>query len=287
MSVVARHTRSNRKPARVKKKNRKPALTASSADKFKLYLAAVQSPDSEVEFMDRVYRKANGRLPALMREDFCGTAAICAEWVRARDDNKAIGVDLCRETLDWGLVHNIGTLPPDVARRVTLLNRDVRDVTAPKVDVVCALNFSYFLFKDHHTLSGYFAAVRKSLKSDGVFVLDAYGGWESQQVMDEPTKRRGFTYIWEQAHYNPINDDTICHITFKFPDGSVMKRAFTYDWRLWTVAGIRDALSAAGFKAIDVYWEGTGRGGVGNGIYRKQICGDNSAGWNTYIVASH
>lgn len=267
------------------KRKIKPVLTAFNTDKFNLYQEAVQSPESEVDFMDRVYRKANGRAPSIMREDFCGTALICAEWVKTRSDNQAIGIDLCGETLAWGRKHNIETLTPDQAQRVTLLQRDVRDASAPKIDIVCALNFSYFLFKDHDTLSNYFSAVRRSLKKDGVFVLDAYGGWESQQVMNEKTRRRGFTYVWEQAFYNPVNDDTICHITFKFPDGSVMRRAFTYEWRLWTLAGIRDALAAARFKIIDVYWEGTAKDGSGDGVYRKQLVGDNSAGWNCYIVA--
>lgn len=267
------------------KRKSKPALTASNTDKFKLYQEAVQSAENEVDFMDRVYRKENGRLPTIMREDFCGTALICAEWVARRNDNRAIGVDLCGDTLDWGRRNNIETLPTDQAKRVTLIQRDVRDVTSPKIDVICALNFSYFLFKEHDTLSKYFAAVRRSLKSDGLFVVDAYGGWESQQVMNENTRRRGFTYVWEQAFFNPINDDTICHITFKFPDGSVMKRAFTYEWRLWTLAGIRDALAAAGFSRIDVYWEGDGKDGLGDGVYRKQKLGNNSPGWNCYLVA--
>jgi len=266
-------------------RSKKPPLTASNTDKFVLYQEAVQSPDSEVEFMDRVYRKEYGRTPTIMREDFCGTAAICAEWVRTRPDNVAIGIDLCAETLDWGRRHNIDTLTGHQAARVRLKHQDVRDFSSYKAHVVCALNFSYFVFKTHAELKRYFQAVRRVLRQDGLFVLDAYGGWESQQVMDESTRRSGFTYVWEQAFYNPINDDTVCHITFKFPDGSVMKRAFTYEWRLWTVAGIRDALTDAGFRTIDVYWEGTAKGGHGNGVYRKQIVGDNSAGWNTYIVA--
>ena len=270
-----------------KRRKLKSRFTASTDDKFVLYQEAVQSAEAEVAFMQRVFRAAFGRPARVMREDFCGTALICGEWAAAHRDNLAIGVDLCADTQAWGQRHNIDTLPPEAAQRVSLVRADVRAITKPKVDVVCALNFSYFIFKEHKTLVDYFAAVRRSLRTEGVFVLDAYGGWESQQVMDETQRRRGFTYVWEQAHYNPVNDDVVNHITFRFPDGTTMRRAFTYDWRLWTLAAIRDALHEAGFRTVDVYWEGSLKNGRGNGVYRKSLVGDNSPGWNCYIAATH
>ena len=78
----------------------------------------------------------------------------------------------------------------------------------------------------------------------------------------------------------------LCHIHFRFPDGTEIKKAFTYDWRLWTLAGIKDALADAGFTESDVFWEGTGKDGEGNGIYRRQVKAENTPGWNAYIVAT-
>lgn len=261
-----------------------PKHTARTADKHALYQESVQSPEAEVEFIDRVYKRHYDHVPALFREDFCGTALISCEWVKKRKENHAYGVDLHRPTIDWGVKHNIDRLPQRAADRVHLVNDDVLNVTKPKVHVVGAFNFSYFIFKEFDGLVAYFRAVKESLDKRGLLILDAYGGYEAQQVMKEETKYDGFTYVWDQAEYNPINDHTTCHIHFRFPDGTMMKKAFSYDWRLWTLGGIQDALLAVGFKATEVYWEGTNKDGDGNGVYRKSKKAENTPGWNAYIV---
>jgi len=259
--------------------------TAKTADKHELYQKAVQSPEAEVVFVDRVFRRRYGRAPSRFREDFCGTALISCEFVRRRAQNHAYGVDLHKPTQDWGRRHNVSRLSEDAAERVHLIHDDVRNVTRPRVEVVGAFNFSYFIFKERRDLVGYFKAVRSSLDREGLFILDAYGGYEAQQVMEEETKNSGFTYVWDQAAYNPINDHTVCHIHFKFPDGTQMRKAFSYDWRLWTLGSLRDALLDAGFETTEVYWEGSDADGEGNGSYRRQVKAENTPGWNAYIVA--
>ncbi|MBN2562182.1 MAG: class I SAM-dependent methyltransferase [Phycisphaerae bacterium] len=261
-----------------------PRYTAKTADKHVLYQKSVQSPEAEVDFVDRVYKNHYGGPPTHFREDFCGTALISCEWVKRRKDNHAYGVDLHQATLDWGIRHNISQLAEEAADRVHLISDDVLNVTRPKVHVIGAFNFSYFIFKESDQLVGYFTTVRKSLQQQGLFVLDAYGGYEAQQVMEEETRYDGFTYVWDQAVYNPINDYTVCHIHFRFPDGTMMKKAFTYDWRLWTLGGIQDALLAAGFQETAVYWEGTNKKGDGNGVYRRSKKAENTPGWNAYIL---
>jgi len=262
-----------------------PRYTARTADKHELYQLAVQSPAAEVAFVDRAYRERYGSYPARFREDFCGTALVACEFASTRPNNLAWGVDLDRPTLDWGRRHNLARLPPDVARRVRLVHRDVRRVRRPPVQVIGAFNFSYYLFKTFAELVGYFRQARRCLEEPGLMVVDAYGGYEAQQVMQERTRRPGFTYVWDQAEYNPINDHTVCHIHFRFPDGTQLRRAFTYDWRLWTLGGIRDAFAAAGFSSTLVYWEGLTRAGLGNGRYTRRESAENTAGWNAYIVA--
>ena len=69
-------------------------LTSRNADRHWLYQNSVQNPQVEVPFIDRVFAKEFGRKPALLREDFCGTALLCGWWVKARATNRAIGVDL-------------------------------------------------------------------------------------------------------------------------------------------------------------------------------------------------
>ena len=267
------------------KTKRKVRYTAKTADKFVLYQKAVQSPESEVDICDRIYRKQYGQAPTLFREDFCGTALISCEWAKRRCANHAYGVDLHKPTLDYGRKHSLSQLSEEAAARVHLIQGNVLHARRPKVHIVGAFNFSYFIFKHRNELVAYYTAVRKSLAPKGMFILDAYGGWEAQEEMTEETKHPGFTYVWDQAVYNPIDDHAVCHIHFKFPDGTMLKKAFTYDWRLWTLGSIQDALIDAGFGSTDVYWEGTDKDGDGNGVYRKCKKAENTPGWNAYIVA--
>ena len=269
----------------MRRRSRKDRYTARTVDKFLLYQEAVQAPEAEVRFVDRIYQKAYGRRPTLFREDFCGTQLISCAWVKLRRENEAWGVDLDQPTLEWGRKNNIEKLPAHARDRVHQLHQNVFHVTRPKMEIVGAFNFSYFIFKERRTLVTYFKAVRKSLKPEGLFVLDLYGGWEAQKVMQEPHKDRGFTYIWDQASYNPINDHTVCHIHFKFPDGTMLRKAFTYDWRLWSISGINDCLNDAGFASYEVHWEGTTKKGEGTGVFRTTSETENCDAWVAYIVA--
>jgi len=131
----------------------------------------------------------------------------------------------------------------------------------------------------------YFRKIRDSLKSDGIFFLDAFGGYEAFEEMKEKTKYKNFTYIWEQARYSPVTGEMDCYIHFKFPDKSKMKRAFSYTWRLWTLPEILELLTEAGFRNPTVHWEGTDEDGEGNGVFKPDSQGEADAGWIAYIVA--
>ena len=61
------------------------------------------------------------------------------------------------------------------------------------------------------------------------FFPAAYGGSEAQVPQKEKKKCKHFTYIWDQNLYNPITSEVVNYIHFTFPDGSKIKRAFTYD----------------------------------------------------------
>ncbi len=178
-----------------------------------------------------------------LREDFCGTASLACEWVRTGPRRHAIGVDLDADVLDWGRRNRVARLPETARARVKLLNDDVRSVSTDPVDIVGAFNFSYFCFKTRDEMRGYFARVHGALNADGLFFLDAFGGPEASDFTKEKTKIDGFTYVWEQAEFEPVTSRILCHIHFKFPDGSKIKRAFTYDWRLWTLPELRELLA--------------------------------------------
>jgi SAM-dependent methyltransferase len=260
---------------------------SAGADRHKLYELSVQDVSHEYDFIDRTFSEIRGYNASFLREDFCGTAKMCCEWVRKRADNTAVGVDIDPEVLAWGEQHNLGKLKPDARKRVTLLEENVLNAgTEHPPQVVLAMNFSYQLFKQRNTLRDYFQTVHSSLADDGIFFLDAFGGYEAYSETKEKTKHKGFTYIWEQESYNPITGDMTCHIHFHFPDKSRMRKAFTYEWRLWTLPELRELLEEAGFSRITVYWEGTDEEtGEGDGKYSPSLQGDADPSWVCYLTA--
>jgi len=266
---------------------RRPRFTARTADKHTLYQLAVQSPVEDVRFLARVYERVRGRRPRHLREDFCGTALLCAAWVRRGAEYSAEGFDISRATLDWGVRHNLSSLGA-AAERVHLHAEDVRRPSRERPDVRCAQNFSYFVFKRRPELLEYFRSARRDLARGGVFVLDIYGGPDAMEEEEDVRKveGEGFTYVWEQKRYVPATGDYEAHIHFRFPDGSEMRRAFSYDWRLWTLPEVKDVLVEAGFERVDSYWEGTAADGEnGNGVFRRSETGENCPAWITYLVA--
>jgi SAM-dependent methyltransferase len=259
---------------------------AVQADRYVLYQNSVQCVESEIDMVDEQFTKLKGRQAVSMREDFCGTANTSCEWVRRRQNNTAIGVDLDQAVLDWGLTHNINQLNAQEKHRITLINGSVISVETPLIDTVLAMNFSYQIFKTRDDLRVYFSRVNESLSDDGVFFLDAFGGYEAFREMEESTEFDDFTYVWDQYRYNPINGHITCLIHFNFPDGSKLRRAFRYDWRLWTLPELQELLIEAGFQQVQVYWEGTDKKtGEGNGKYLPTESGAADAGWICYLSA--
>jgi SAM-dependent methyltransferase len=259
---------------------------ADKADRHVLYERAVQCVESEIDMVDETYKTLRGRKAATLREDFCGTANTSCEWVRRRKNNQAWGVDLDTEVLAWGENNKVNVLNGDGADRIVLMNENVLTAKTPPVDMVLAMNFSYWIFRTRDELRGYFSRARDCLADDGVLFLDSYGGYEACREMEEETDHDDFIYVWDQARYNPITGEMNCHIHFKFPDGSKLKRAFSYNWRLWTLPEIRELLGEAGFKRVLVHWEGTDtKSGEGNGVFTPTENGDADAAYICYISA--
>ena len=267
-----------------KEKKRRKSTQAERSDKHRLYEKSVQNVEAEIDFVDEVYTKLRGRKAGTLREDFCGTAKTACEWVRRRAGNLGFGVDLDANVLEWGRANNVEKLSPAQRERLKLVKGNVLRANTGPVDIVLAMNFSYFIFKDRATMKRYFRRIHSVLRDDGIFFLDAFGGYEAYQEMRESTPHKRFTYVWEQERFDPIKGEILCHIHFKFPDGSRLKRAFTYDWRMWTLPEITEILREVGFSPV-VYWEGTAKDGTGNGIFKPAESGEADAGWIAYIVA--
>jgi hypothetical protein len=268
-----------------KSTRKKQPLTAATADRHVLYEASVQDTAADIEFVEHVYKKMRHKVPQRLREDFCGTAKLCADWAASAPQRHAYGLDLHQPTLNWGRRRHLAPLTPAQQARVSLLRRNVLEGVEVPVDVTVAFNFSYCVFKDHAGLLAYFKNVFACTRAQGAFFLDIHGGNESFDELEESTKHRGFTYIWDQGPYDPITGFVKRRIHFGFPDGTQIRPAFTYDWRMWTLPELQDILCQAGFAQVDVYWEGADKKGCGNGVFRKQRRAAQEASWIAYVVA--
>ena len=263
-----------------------------------LYEVAVQGVDWDLDFLERVWRRRHpGQAPRRFREDFCSTAALATAWARRGPDRLAWGVDLDPEPLAWAREHRL-PWARDAARRVRLVRGDVRRVRLPRVDIACALNFSWWVFHERAELLRYLRAAREGLVPGGVQVMNLFGGRGAERALIERTRKRAengpdgvmlppFTYVWEHERYNPVDRRLAAHIHFELRNGRTIRRAFSYDWRMYTIPELRDALLEAGFRDAEVWSEGwDAHHGGGNGtLYRRRHL-DNGDTWIAYVVAT-
>ena len=274
---------------------KKQQRAASAADPHVLYTAAVQSVDADLDFAVRAFRRRRGRRPLRLREDFCGTARIACEWAARGADHEAWGVDLDRETLDWGRAHYLERLG-EAARRVHLVHGNVLTARTPPADIAVALNFSYCVFKQRALLRRYLRNAYRRLNADGMFYMDVFGGSGALEKLREDRVIKGetdpegrriprFKFVWEQRHFNMVTNEIECHIHFKLKNGKTLRRAFSYDWRLWSIAELRDLLDECGFAHTDVYTHGWDEDGESDGVYRRVTRMENAEGWLAYVVA--
>lgn len=258
---------------------------ADTADIHELYEESVQNVENEVDFLRDTFSERTGRTAYTLREDFCGTASLACEWVKQGIDYSAIGVDIDPSVLDWGRQNRVSRLSTEDQARVSLIESDVQTAETPLVDMLVAFNFSYWIFNERAQMLNYLKRCHASIEPDGLLFLDMFGGPESMEETKEKTKHDGFTYIWHQAKFHPVTNHMQCYIHFKFKDGSRIKRAFSYSWRLWTAPEIRDLLLDAGFSDVTVYWEGDDDDGEGNGEFTPDAKGEADLAWVAYIVA--
>lgn len=265
-------------------------------DKQVLYLASVQCPEADVAFFKKTFKKHTGRPLRFIREDFCGTAALCCEWVKDHAENRAIGIDYHEPTLNWGKEHILSLCDEDQRNRIELVCDDVRHVTKTQADLLCAQNFSYWIFDKREEMKRYFEICKDAIAEDGLLVLDLLGGTESTEVdtqerkIEDGTHPDGsklppFTYIWDQHSYNPITGEMQCYIHFKVKRNRI-ERAFSYKWRMWTLPELRDLLLEAGFSGVEVYTEGWDDDtDESDGVFRKRKDFDHEGSYIAYIVA--
>lgn len=230
--------------------------------KLDLYRHAVQHPEAEVQFFHRAWASCFGRnaeLPTRLREDFAGTAAVAAEWVDLSDDHRAVAVEKHRPTARWAeraARRRLGVR----ARDLHVVEADVFDLAAPRVDIVAATNFSAFIFHERDELRRYLRHARRCLGPRGLLVLDAFGGPGAMRPGEQARRVRPradadvppFTYVWEQRAFDHLTHRIDCRIHFQL-GGSTRRDAFRYDWRLWTLPELLELMAEAGFDRADAW----------------------------------
>lgn len=254
-------------------------------DKYEYYSKAVQSAESDVVFLRKAYRELRAKDPKVLREDFCGTFSLSCEWVKLNPRFEAFGVDLDPEPLEYGRLKHLPKLKPDQVKRLHLMEGNVLLSTLPQADLAIAMNFSYYIFKTRELMKQYFTNVYKSLKKDGVFILDCFGGSQCYDAIEETTDHKSFKYYWDQTGFDPVTNRALFHIHFKLKGQKKVERVFTYDWRMWSIPELRELLHEVGFKRSHVYWEGTTRAGEGDGVFTRTEKGEACLSWIAYIAA--
>mmetsp|Transcript_27977 Transcript_27977/g.71174 ORF Transcript_27977/g.71174 Transcript_27977/m.71174 type:complete len:143 (-) Transcript_27977:762-1190(-) len=108
--------------------------------------------------------------------------------------------------------------------------------------------------KTRRDLLRYLRAAKSGLAEDGILALDLFGGLDAFQVKKYTKRFRDFTYEMDTTYVNLLTHEASFKIHFRFPDRSVIKGAFCYDWRIWTLPELKEALLDAGFKKIEIWW---------------------------------
>lgn len=216
-------------------------------DKYDLYTLCVQDPPRYVRFL----RAIHGGKPNVLRDDFAGPGAIALAWARSDSARRAVAVDA-------------DPVPLRKAKhpRVKVDVVDVRK-TKTTADIVTSLNFGVCELHTRRQLMVYLKNARKTLKAGGVIVCDLYGGatamkrgaWKQERV--SPSGQR-VVYTWEQVEAEPTTGMVRNNIHFALlnargKETEQFERAFEYNWRLWTIAELREAMLEAGFESVDVY----------------------------------
>ncbi|KAJ1928718.1 hypothetical protein IWQ60_001818 [Tieghemiomyces parasiticus] len=217
-----------------------------------------------------------------LREDFCGTAVLCKEWVRHHVAHEAVGVDIDPEVIRYARNHTFQDATD--AAKVRLVIGDVLTVDdqlshaaiaatgitlvtpasgdqvecpdpLPAVHIVSCLNYSLFYFHRRTQLVEYLRRCYANLCPFGIVVADAFGG--SRAMYDLPTVKTrrfaNFTYHFEYRTFDLLTNVGRYMIHFEFADGSWKRQAFTYLFRLYSLVEIREAMLEAGFQQVHIW----------------------------------
>lgn len=272
-------------------------------NKFDLYTLCAQNPprDARALLAIALDQLAKRREAPVLAEDFSGAAALSRAWCTLLPKARAVAVDHDPEALAHARKHP----------RVRLIQSDVLAVNAP-ADVLAVLNFSICELHDRRTLLKYLKHARSRLRRSGCMICDIYGGADcfatgvvSQRVQGPRGER--ITYRWEQRIADPLTArvTNAMHFAVAPPKsrskttraGAVrsgqsrkplrLDNAFVYDWRLWSVPELRDAMLEAGFSAVQIYPRTADAIDQHGQLYLSPIedAFELASGFNVFVVA--
>ena len=254
--------------------------------KYDLYENSVQNPEADIDFINKQYQAIFGKSPYTLREDFGGTGYLACLWAAQSSDHRSYVIDLDREPIDYGIRHHYAKLNEQQKQRVEYREANVLADLELKTDVIVAFNFSYFIFKKRKQLLDYFGKVLSDLTDDGVFCMDLFGGTDAREPSEEETEHDDHDYIWDCDRYNPLTNECLYHIHFRtHSNGIKHQKVFTYDWRMWSMAELKDILEEVGFSNVYTYWEGEDEDGDGDGNFYDTSDAENCESWVSYIIA--
>jgi hypothetical protein len=199
--------------------------------------------------MCRFLDAAHGKKPRSLREDFAGPAGLAAEWAGLSPAHRALAVDIDREPLSHA------PAAPGLKKKVADALR-----CKDKADVIALFNFAAGEIHERAKLVAYFKVLRASLNRDGIAALDIYGGvnafvpgsLNTHARVPGKGRRQRVKYTWQQVAADPDSGMVENHLHFAL-GGKRWPSAFVYNWRLWSIPELRDALLEAGFAKVETY----------------------------------
>jgi hypothetical protein len=215
-----------------------------------LYEWCVQAPAMQARFL----RALHGDGGRVLCEDFSGPASIARAWARLGSAYRGVGVDRDAEPLRHAVRR---AREQGIPRgRFSVERADVLGART-KADVIAAFNFAMCELHERARLGRYLRRARGRLGRGGIFACDTYGGPDA--LTRGSTSRRVRTpigmvrYTWQQRRADPLTGRVENAMHFTPARGSAMRDAFVYDWRLWSVAELRDAMVEAGFARVEAH----------------------------------
>jgi cyclopropane fatty-acyl-phospholipid synthase-like methyltransferase len=197
--------------------------------------------------------------------------------VESDADRVARGVDLDAEVLTAAHTLNREPLDEDEAERFELEHADARDLSDRTFDIITAGNYSWALF-DEAALSRYLASARHCLEDEGMLALELFGGADLTRPLVQEHAGAGFTYVWEQTHYDPASRRLDAAIHFRLDSGRVLRDAFRYRFTLRGWPETKAAMRASGFTGVRLWVESP------SGGFSKRHTSPDAAVWGGYAV---